>query len=876
MKKISFTIAVFLLMLNCYGLDVVSKAFADPTDTLDTSYIAVTEMTEEEKAEFFQKAFGKPIPMTFYPHDMIVILDRNSSVHMEVYINPYTHEVHFSRTTLLPFLEEFLLVEGLKELLGADVPETIDEEFLQLHGFQLTVDMKQQTITLSSPIELREKTIITMRKTTPLNILQPDGTQQISGYVNMTHSVNLMEQHNRYYSKYNLNLNIQDWLVQSDVLYNTMLPDKKANLTGLRLVTDWTEYQSRIILGDTNSPNARISMQKKPLASAFQQGLVGVDVSHAVSMTSVNNRPNDFGYMFLVQEDVRLDVEINGKNVYTEILFPGKYEIQRLPFVHGKNEITIRLTGIHGVIEERKIEYFYNPTLLAKGQKEYKFASGFPHQNGPMSEIDSSRYTNLAYWRQAITDQIGATAYVQTVRGNVLLGSMAEYGFGNTIGFAEIAHSRNALGSSGNAMRLQMYSSNSSSFIQKRNWKPNYYTINFLYNSPYFDPILAKDAGVFNNTRSIVSSSLVWQLSPASQIQFAASVRDKRDMDDATAFTIRTYYRSSRWLYTASLQKSTGSEEEMKFFTMATWRPKGSPRNRFTYRYDNTNQEHSVSANIWSESFASLNYFVNSSIVDSQHHSQSIMVQKQDFGYTLMSNVSRTTSGDYHNDEYRVNYNGMRGLMNVEHNRMSLPDNHTGTTSMMLNTSVAFVGTHWGISRPISRSFAIFYPNNDGLKDSKIRFTNGSLLDRYSVAVYPTLNNYQLAEVSIDWQNTRDVPLGVELGGQKYVLQGRFNSGQAIPIGKPGGVIMASVTLLKPNGDVLDLDVGTFTHVNHPDVSIQFFTNRTGKVYVMGLMPGEYDINIIGNPYETYTITIPKNAESPFDLGTITLRKRMP
>ena len=86
-----------------------------------------------------------------------------------------------------------------------------------------------------------------------------------------------------------------------------------------------------------------------------------------------------------------------------------------------------------------------------------------------------------------------------------------------------------------------------------------------------------------------------------------------------------------------------------------------------------------------------------------------------------------------------------------------------------------------------------------------------------------------------------DVPLGLDLGTQQYSLQGRKNSGHAIPVSKAGGTIMASATLLKPNGEPCDLEVGTFTYVKDPDVqSYNFFTNRIDrylfKVYKMEIM----------------------------------------
>ena len=85
---------------------------------------------------------------------------------------------------------------------------------------------------------------------------------------------------------------------------------------------------------------------------------------------------------------------------------------------------------------------------------------------------------------------------------------------------------------------------------------------------------------------------------------------------------------------------------------------------------------------------------------------------------------------------------------------------------------------------------------------------------------------------------------------------------------------MASTTLLKPDGKPFDLEVGTFINVKDPTLQIQFFTNRSGRLFVQGLESGDYRVKLLGDEFADFTLTIPKGVESPIYLDTITLKAK--
>ena len=829
------------------------------------------EITEDEKAAFFRKAFGKEMPEVFYPHTMQLILDQNVAFEVVVEINPYTQAIRFDTNSMIPFLEEYLLQAPLKQSLKESLPEKLGDDVLRQYGFDIQMNMKRQMIAVTTPLALRKEVNIPLKKQARIEPLPSPKNLPISGYINMSHGLNMYRNKKDYTGHYNFNMNIQDLLVQSEVQVDNA-NETKIIITGGRIIKDIPDRRIRLTFGDNSSPNADLFLQRPPMASGFQETLVGFDISHVGQFDRRRSRSSDFQHTLIVEEESRIEIAINGRIVYNEILVSGKYDFQDFPFQTGKNDVLIRCIDGKGMVQEIELEYFQNPSLLQKGQKEYQIVTGIPYENASdIRRLNSNRFTNLAYLRYGYSDTLGTTAYIQTVRDHMILGAIGEYGFDGNIASVEVTYSNNFQQKKGYAIRFQAYSSNSNTNRKRRGVRPNYYTLNIDYLSPDFDRILLEDGIQTNDVRSIISPSFIWQLSPYLQTQFRAVVRDNRSTPDTTLFEIRSYYRANQFQFDFSLGKTTGGiNDDFTFLTNITWQPKGKQRNRFNYRYNSRTEAHGVSANFRPKGNTFMNYHADSNFVDVENFSLNGMLQYQTLGNSLAGTIHHTTSSGRGTNEVTLDYDGARALIDINH---MMPVGGKSMTSLRMDTAVAFVGSHWGVSRPISKSFAILYPNNDGLKDSHIVFKNGSILDNWSSAVYPLLGNYQTNEIEI---LSAHVPIGLDLGTQQYVLQGRLNSGQAIPIGKPGGIIMASAVLLKPNGKPFDLEVGNFVSVHDPSLKVQFFTNRSGKLFVQGLTSGQYRIELLGNTYADVLLAVPKSAASPVDLGTITLTPKEP
>ena len=86
-----------------------------------------------------------------------------------------------------------------------------------------------------------------------------------------------------YNGNYRGNVNIEDWVIQSELTCNT-LAEQRTIISGGRVIKDFQKEQLRLTLGDNGSPNLRTGLQRPPLVSGFQQTLFGVDVSHTIGL----------------------------------------------------------------------------------------------------------------------------------------------------------------------------------------------------------------------------------------------------------------------------------------------------------------------------------------------------------------------------------------------------------------------------------------------------------------------------------------------------------------------------------------------------------------------------------------------------------------
>ncbi len=204
-----------------------------------------------------------------------------------------------------------------------------------------------------------------------------------------------------------------------------------------------------------------------------------------------------------------------------------------------------------------------------------------------------------------------------------------------------------------------------------------------------------------------------------------------------------------------------------------------------------------------------------------------------------------------------------RGNVGVSHSfggeRWS-PDPTSHVTDVAAAASIAFADGLWALSGPVQGSFAIV-----GRKDQmrgRVVDVNprdgqaAARADALGAAVVPNLVPYMATSIRVD----ADLPLGTELGPTRYEVLPAYMGGVAIRVGTPQTATVMG-TLLQPDGTPLAFASGLVTPVGAPaSEGVPWFTNGSGRYFVEGLTPGQYELRPFDNNDAVLILEVPADA----------------
>lgn len=162
-------------------------------------------------------------------------------------------------------------------------------------------------------------------------------------------------------------------------------------------------------------------------------------------------------------------------------------------------------------------------------------------------------------------------------------------------------------------------------------------------------------------------------------------------------------------------------------------------------------------------------------------------------------------------------------------------------TTFTLTTALSFADGHFGISRPITDSFAIITTHPSlaeaavTLEPGRENVGDGMRSDELGSVVANTVGSYSRSTVNLKVEN---MPVGYDLGQGLFEIAGPLNAGYLLQLGSDRSA-SATGTLLSRNGAPLVYVAGTVTSDDDPAFEIQqIFTNAVGRFVVQGLVPG--------------------------------------
>jgi outer membrane usher protein len=202
-------------------------------------------------------------------------------------------------------------------------------------------------------------------------------------------------------------------------------------------------------------------------------------------------------------------------------------------------------------------------------------------------------------------------------------------------------------------------------------------------------------------------------------------------------------------------------------------------------------------------------------------------------------------------------------------------------SNLRAKTALSFADGQFAISKPIRDSFAIVSGPENQTKDIAVNkggsgFTRSEgkeLPDRYHSLIQKNISpavvnisSYHYNNVNID---STALPLGSDLESTEFDLKAGYKQGYLLKAGGEPGVIVDAI-LLDEADNPLSLKGGELTAVDSKKKPIAFFTNRTGRIRLVSVPPGRYQLVLFDSKNKTERIlNIPNKIGKIHNIGNV-------
>lgn len=233
----------------------------------------------------------------------------------------------------------------------------------------------------------------------------------------------------------------------------------------------------------------------------------------------------------------------------------------------------------------------------------------------------------------------------------------------------------------------------------------------------------------------------------------------------------------------------------------------------------------------------------------------------------------------------RADYTGNRGgigLLHEETRGANLPGSHH--TSLRLRTALVAARGHFGLSQPVSDSFALVAPDKK-LSDQVVPLNPrgedraDAYANSFGPGVVSNLLSYHYYRLQLDSSLLKP---GYLLDRENYTLLPSYKSAILILPGNESSVMLSGF-LEDESGTPLALQSGEARLTGRSGVSegaepaslpVTLFTNRKGRFRMEGLQPGTYELTLFDEGYAPIVFSIPDGAEGIFEIGRLRVKKK--
>ncbi|KHD88475.1 MAG: hypothetical protein OM95_08145 [Bdellovibrio sp. ArHS] len=535
-----------------------------------------------------------------------------------------------------------------------------------------------------------------------------------------------------------------------------------------------------------------------------------------------------------------VEVYVNGFLFSQLRLAPGVFNIRDFPLALGQNNVKVKIRDDFGQEETFDFSVLFENTLLGRGVQEFSYAFGQPwSESGADRAYDKNSAVTL-FHRMGLSDQLTFGLNFQNYLAQSLTGvefsGISRWGYFSFDG----AHASRSDDFQGYAERIRYRTLDRMFGIDV----PIVLTLEAENRDPNFVPVSILDVGLNSFLRRYDSQlnfrfSQNWYFGLGAGALEVPSGPDERIYRANFVIPINNQIRVE-----LGYNKTVAQNEEDRGLISFFW---AEPQGKY-------------SASAYYDSLQkSANLTVN----------RNNLYKYDDFRASASLQGSDGNEGGNLNAEYLSQAFSLR----LEHFTSRQNSSDINTTSLGLNTGIAWVGSHAALTQPIYDSFVLVHSEILPEEQELVINPNGdkgeAKLGPRHTSVLRDQTAYYKYTVNVD---STSLPVGYLLEKEYYNVQPTYRSGILLNLNLKKKV-MVKGRVVDQNGRVLSYIAGDILNSQDQLVDNTFFTNKNGGFLIEGLEPGKYKI-MTDRPYLGPLYFEVKEAPgNSLDLGSIVLKK---
>jgi outer membrane usher protein len=547
----------------------------------------------------------------------------------------------------------------------------------------------------------------------------------------------------------------------------------------------------------------------------------------------------------VLQNDSTVSIYRNGVLFSQNRLPAGPYDLSSLPLLAGGNDIRIEVKDNAGRVQNIQYQSYSDPIDLFPGDYEYGAYIGAVGDTLGGSPHYTSDIAFTGFFRKAFIDHPALGVGLQLSRKvQQITGQTQLYLWNSSRVQFDAGYSHSQIGGSGYSASIEFDKT------LNRNELTDSFILRADYSSRRFTGIGAPDPD--NSTAYSIDAQYTRAFTPKFYVTGLANyIHGRGPEGDSYRFGLAGSYRfNPKWSLRlgadyAHFDTGGGRQNGLGATISLVFQPQ--IRDRAEARYDSGTDTSALSySHASTGGIGSVDYGV---LAQNDPESTSIEGYAEYTGNRFDASFTQSTYGD--------------GVGSVTDSQVS---------SVQLGTAIAFADGHFGLSRRITDSFAIFYPHPT-LGDHRIvagqSLAPGDFISRsgtFGGAVNNYLASYVDQSITYDVENP---PPGYDIGPGIYRIRPSYHSGYAIEVGT-AAFVSAVGTLIGEDGKPVALAVGTISPLDQPNAAATpFFTNGAGRFAVQNLLPGgKYRVSL-AEGRGSFDVVVPQDSSGLLRLNEI-------